>query len=298
MATLRPKTTTHLQPLYMNGLQGRMLYLPPPKGKSKEILLVYGHFASLERYVSLATALNRYGAVSMPDLPGFGGMQSFYKIGMTPTLDNLADYLAAFIKLRYKNRRITIVGVSFGFIVVTKMLQKYPQIAGKVNLLVSLTGFVHKDDFVFSKPKYFALQHGSSLSAHRAPSWLTHNVLLRPSLVRLAYRVRGIDPTSEEAQFKIVLWRSNDTQTYMKTANEMLTLDLCKHHVDLPVYHVAVGADHYFDNHIVEQHMKVVFSDFTLLKSKQPKHAIPMLASAKDISPLLPTKLRELLRNA
>lgn len=298
MATRKTKAITHVQPLFMNGLQGRMLHLPAPRGKTKEILLVYGHFASLERYVGLARALSRYGAVTMPDLPGFGGMQSFYKIGMVPTLDNLADYLAAFIKLRYKHRRITIVGVSFGFIVATKMLQKYPQIASKVNLLVSLTGFVHKDDFVFSRQRYYALQYASALSSHRLPAWFMHSVLLRPNLVRLAYRLRGLDQASDEAQFKIGLWRSNDTQTYMKTAHEMLTLDLCKHHVDLPVYHVAAAWDHYFDNHIVEQHMRVVFSDFTLIPSKRTKHALPMLARAKDVAQLLPPKLRELLRSS
>lgn len=289
-------SSTHIHPLHVNGLQGRMLYLPAPRGKNKEILLVYGHFANLERYGALAQSLNRYGALTMPDLPGFGGMQSFYRIGMAPSLDNLADYLAAFVKLRYKNRRITIVGVSFGFVVVAKMLQKYPRLAGKVNLLVSLNGFVHKEDFVFSKQRYLALQYGSGLSAHRLPAWLMHNILLQPGLIRLAYKVRNIEPDSAESMFKINLWRTSDIQTYMRTAHEMLTLDLCKHHVDLPVYHVAANADHYFDNHIVEQHMQVVFSGFTLLHSKQAKHALPMLATSRDVAYLLPAKLRELLR--
>jgi len=36
---------------------------------------------------------------------GIRGMDSFYKIGRAPTLDAFADYLAAFIKMRYRNRR-------------------------------------------------------------------------------------------------------------------------------------------------------------------------------------------------
>src|SRR3990167_2869837 len=113
-------------PLNINGMKGRMLHLPTPKNKKREILLVYGHHASLERMYSFARVMNRYGSVTMPDLPGFGGMDSFYKIGRKPTLDNMADYLASLIRLRYKNRRLSIAGFSFGFLVVTRMLQRYP----------------------------------------------------------------------------------------------------------------------------------------------------------------------------
>jgi pimeloyl-ACP methyl ester carboxylesterase len=94
-------------------------------------------------------------------LPGFGGMDPLYNIGEKATLDNLADYLASFIKVRYKNRRFTIMAVSYGFTVVTRMLQKYPEIAKKVDLLVSWVGFVHKDDFRWKKSTVFWLKYGS-----------------------------------------------------------------------------------------------------------------------------------------
>src|SRR5438128_12108327 len=119
MPKTKPKNPQdYIEPLFMNGLQGRMLRLPAPKGKSRDILFVYGHHSSLERWWGVVQDLNQYGSVTMPDLPGFGGMQSLYKIGEEPTIDNLADYLAAFIKLRYKNKKITIAGLSFGFVVV------------------------------------------------------------------------------------------------------------------------------------------------------------------------------------
>src|SRR5687767_12840820 len=107
----------YVVPLEINGLNGRMLKIPPPDGRKREILLIYGHHASLERLQGLVELLNDYAGVTMADLPGFGGMDSFYNIGKKPTLDNMADYLAAVIKLRYRNRRFTIVGVSFGFLV-------------------------------------------------------------------------------------------------------------------------------------------------------------------------------------
>src|SRR5476651_1354705 len=101
-------------PLNMNRLKGRMLRLPAPKNKKRDILFVYGHHTRLERIFGVSEYLNKYGSVTVPDLPGFGGMETFYKIGEKPTLDNMADYLAAFVKLRYRHRRVTIMGMSMG----------------------------------------------------------------------------------------------------------------------------------------------------------------------------------------
>src|ERR1041385_6148442 len=113
MAQSTMEPADHILPLYMNGLAGRMLRLPPPKSKKREILLIAGQHTSLERIFGMAEYLNRFGGVTSPDLPGFGGMESFYKIGEKPTIDKMADYLASFIKLRYKNRRFTVIAVSY-----------------------------------------------------------------------------------------------------------------------------------------------------------------------------------------
>lgn len=157
----------YISPLHINGLSGRVLRLPAPPKKTREILLIYGHHASLERMFGIAEDLNQYGSVTMPDLPGFGGMNSFYKIGMKPTLDNLADYLAAFIKLRYKRSKITIIAVSFGFVVTTRMLQRYPHLTSKVNLLVSAVGFSHRDDFNFSRGRYLFYRSIAAVFSNR-----------------------------------------------------------------------------------------------------------------------------------
>ena len=65
----------YIVPLNINGLDGRLLHMPAPEGKSKnmEILFIYGHHSSIERWWGVVQVLNRYGAVTMPDLPGFGG---------------------------------------------------------------------------------------------------------------------------------------------------------------------------------------------------------------------------------
>src|SRR3982750_849342 len=187
MAKKLPKNPAdYIVPLNINGLDGRMLHMPAPKNKpsNKEILFVYGHHSSLERWWGLAQVLNRYGAVTMPDLPGFGGMDSFYTIGKKPTIDNLADYLAAFIKLRYKRKKVVIAGMSFGFVVATRMLQRYPELTKKVTLLISIVGFAHKEDFTFSKPRYYGYLWGTRILSRKSPSTFFRYVVLHPYILR------------------------------------------------------------------------------------------------------------------
>jgi len=309
MANTKPlNLEDYIEPLYMNGLQGRMLRVPAPKGRSREILFIYGHHASLERMFGFVEFLSRYGAVTMPDLPGLGGMESFYKLGMKPSIDNLADYLAAFIKLRYKRRRVTIFGLSVGFSVVTRMLQKYPELVERVDLLVSVVGFVHKDDFNFKRRDYYLLRYGATVFSNRLPAWLLRQFLLRPFIIRATYRhfadkhVKLKDADSAERDrrinFEILLWQKNDIRTHMDIGITMLTLDLCKQQVNLPVHHIYVDSDHFLDNHIVEQHMRIIYSDFDGAKSNMNGHSQTVIATAKDVAPFFPRKIRSLLKSS
>ena len=283
-----------------------MLHLPAKRGKKKNILLIAGHHTSIERLVGVTAQLNKYGDVTSPDLPGFGGMDSFYKIGKQPTLDNLADYLAAFIRLRYKkHEHFSVIGISFGFAVVTRMLQKYPEIAARTDLVVSLVGLVHKDDFALRKRTMWELRTLTSFLQHRVPAWLMLHVALRPSLIRTTYHVfstvnpkmRGHDREQQDKliDFEIQLWRQNDTRTHAFTTLVMFNLDLCNERVALPVHHVAVKGDRYFDNYHVEQHMRVIYSDFELIESNMKGHVPTIIADAKDAAPFVPKRLRELL---
>lgn len=262
-------------PLYMNGLYGRMLHIPAKKdNNSRQILLLYGRRANLERYSLLAEQLSEYGNVTMPDLPGFGGMESFYKIGEKPSLDNLADYLAAFIKLRFKKRRITIIGISMGFVVATRMLQRYPDIAKKVDLVISMVGFTRKDDFMYSRSRSLAYQAVTWVCSQGVVAWLAQKVMLRPTPLRLHYALLGrrdrlyknLPRHERKARLsnEIKLWRINDFRTYALTTNAALKLDLTHKQLPLPVYHLAVEQDTLLDNAIVEQHMRIVYKDYAV----------------------------------
>lgn len=306
MAKPTPVAADYIVPLNMNGLQGRMLHMPPPKNHNREILFVYGHHSSLERWFGIALNFNKYGAVTMPDLPGFGGMDSFYKIGEKASVDNLADYLAAFIKMRYKHKHVTIIGMSLGFVIATRMLQRYPDLTKKVDLLVSLAGFVHKDDFTFTSRRHSLYLAGARFfSLPLACSFFRH-VCLNPLVLKTVYRhthnakdkFRGVvdEELKEILKVEIGLWHDNDVRTYMRTSVEFLTLDNCTQKVDLPVHHLAMKADRYFDNQVVEQHLRVIFTEFHLLAVlKAGNHAPSVLADAKSAAPLMVPKLRKLL---
>lgn len=287
-------------------MHGRMLHLPAPRGKTgPEILFVYGQHSTLERWWGLMLALNRYAAITMPDLPGHGGMDSFYKVGRKPTLDNLADYLAAFIKLRYKRKKVVIAGMSFGFLVATRMLQKYPELSSKVELLVSIVGFSHHDDFAFSPRRFRFFKYGSKFFALRIPAWIHQHIFLQPIFLRRVYshtynaqdKFAGKIGEDFEATMamEIKLWRLNDIRTQYFCNGQMFTLDNCTSRIDLPLIHVTTEVDRYLDEYRVEEHLKVIFTDVKVAKSKLLAHAPTVIADAKTASALIPPQLKRAL---
>lgn len=303
MARRKKVAADYILPLNINGLQGRMLRMPPPKGTRREIMFIYGHHASLERWFGVAEYLNRYGGVTIPDLPGFGGMDSFYKIGQKPSLDNMADYLAAFIKLRYKNKKFTLVGLSLGFMIATRALQKYPELTKKINLLVSFAGFTNYRDFRYKKRTYLLFRGGTYFFSRRIPAAVAKTLFLREFFIKVSYavleplfvkgentKIRNADDIKEKKRridFEVHLWRCNDLRTYMDIAHTMFTLDLRGLHVNAPVYHLAIDTDRYFDNVRVEQHMRQIYKNFSIINAKVPAHSPSVIASSKDAEPFI-----------
>ncbi len=295
----------YIVPLNMNGLQGRMMRLPAKNTKNREILLVYGHHALIERWWGLIQNLNEYGSVTVPDMPGFGGMDSFGKIGREPTIDNFADYLAAFIKMRYKRRRITIVGISFGFVVATRMLQKYPELAKKVDILVSIVGFMHRDDFTFKPAHRAIMRRATRLLATRPIAFIIRYCFLNRFVIAKLYtklpngkrRLLEMDPEEFRlmVEFDLRLWQSNDVRTHWHTTSEFLNIDNCRTQIDLPVWHVASRDDPYLNNPVVKEHMLVAFTECHQALFSARGHTPGLLADKKELAVLLPRKLRQAL---
>lgn len=307
-AKMSQNPADYIVPLDINGLEGRMMRVPAPGTKQaagKEIMLVYGHHAMLERWWSLVQNLNQYGAVTMPDLPGFGGMDSFNKIGIYPDVDAFADYLAAFVKLRYRRKKVTIVAISFGFVIATRMLQRYPELTKKVNLMVSLVGFMHKDDFVYTPGQQKRYRRFTRLFATRPFAVFIRRALLNKLMLTTLYarlpnsRRRMIEITPEQFKanmaLEVKMWQANDVRTHWLTTSQFFKIDNCQKKIDLPVHHVASKADHYFDNQLVKQHMLVTFSDYHRYVMNSKAHTPSIMADKKEAGVMLPPALRRVL---
>lgn len=296
----------YIEPLVINGLHGRVMHVPSSrKTASREILLLYGHHSALERMFGIVQNLSKYGSVTMPDLPGFGGMDSFYTIKQKPSLDAMADYLATFIKLRYKKRLITIGGMSYGFIVVTKMLQKYPELRKQVDMLMSMVGFMHHDDFKLPERTQFIYKNASRICSGAITSTIVRYTALQPFILKTIYRVQANshpkmkgsskDELNKRLNFEVYLWHANDVRTYMYTSTVLLTVDITDRRVDLPVIHIAVDADQYFDNRHVKKHLRQVFNSVTVYKAHMENHAPTVISDAKEAEGFIPKELRKIL---
>lgn len=292
-------------PLNLNGLEGRMLKMPAKKPAQREILFVYGQHSSLERWFGLAQELNKLGTVIMPDLPGLGGMTSLYRIGYPATIDNMAEYLATFVKLKFKNKKVTIIAMSLGFVVATRMLQNHPELVKKVDILVSIVGFAHGSDLKFSKSRLFIYKSASKLFAKKIPAKIFRYTALQPVVLKAIYhrthnaKEKFVEMTGDEFKrtmdMEINLWHQNDIRTQFKNYLEMFDLDNTSLRVNLPVYHVAAQHDRYFNNIKVEEHMRRIFNDFKIFYSKASNHAPTVVATAKEAAPFMPPGLREVL---
>lgn len=308
MAKSEPRAEDFIMSLNINGLEGRMLRMPAKRKNQPELLFIYGQHSSLERWFGLALELNKLGAVTMPDMPGFGGMKSLYSIGQTATVDNLADYLAAFIKLKYRNKKFIVLGMSLGFVIVTRMLQKYPELTKKVLLLTSIVGFAHGDDFIFPKKRLRVYKPTARFFSMRLPAWFFQRVVVHPYFLRRTYhksyngREKFENMSGDEFErtmdMEILLWKINDIRTQMKTNVEMLSLNNCNARVDLPVHHVAAKRDRYFNNTSVEHHFRQIFSDYRVYWTTAPNHAPTIIATAKEAAPFIPAGIRRLIRAA
>jgi hypothetical protein len=186
------------------------------------------------------------------------------------------------------------------------MLQRYPDLAKKVTLFISIAGFTHEDDFVFTKTRMLSYRLGAGLFSLPLAASFFRRVCLNKYILHAVYRHThnakdkfksvAAEEVKEIMDFEVRLWHDNDVRTYMKTTSEFLRLDNTTVHIDLPVYHVAVAADRYFDNRVVEQHMEIIFKEYHLLATLDvANHAPSVLADAKAAAPFVPPRLRRLL---
>jgi len=302
------RTNNYVVPLNMNGLRGRMFRYSSKKSNPLDILFVYDHHSSLESCRGIIQLLySSFGNVTVADLPGIGGMDSFYKIGKKPSINNYAAYMASFMKMQFKRKKIVIVGVGFGFVIVTRMLQHYPELKKNVKLIIAIKAYADDDDFKLSKFNKIQYRYLAKLFSSRLLAVAARQILLNGPMLKLAYSKIPIiqdrlqlNKMSQKISQDIVrseinLWQINDVRTFMSSVYELMMFSNCDHRIDLPLWHVAYRGDKLIDNNRAEQHLKVIYSSYRRFKTNG--RVLPILKERKLVNAWFPTNLKKEIKN-
>ena len=184
------------------------------------------------------------------------------------------------------------------------MLQKYPEIAKKVDVVFNVSSFAHHDDLKVTGFKKFRLRFYTKFFTYNLPSTIYRGILLRPHLYnRLSKRMRDIqqksnyDPKEFKTKYNLDLKirKKMSVKTQMFTLNELLHLDNCQHVIDLPLWCVnGLHEGHLFlDN--VDQHLKIIYKSVHKVKLKKHPVDLFMSYSSEEIDQMMPARLKKVL---
>lgn len=297
-------------PLEVGGLHGRQLKLAAREGQDRDILLVYGVHSSMERMYTTAKFHSRYGRVWMPDLPGFGGMDSFYKIGRVADIDDYADYLYTYIRTcKLDTKKLRIVAMSFGFLVVTRMLQKYPELTENVEFVVSFVGFGRTSDFSVDTldktyNKILMKLTDTKLGGNLVGTLLFNKLSLRVlfAIFRVInpnpkYRHNTKESRASAQEMELELWSKNDARTKFHTYRVLADFDLTKGQkpINLDLYDMITPADQYFDSQAVSKTLARLFTSSSTYMANLKLHAPSVIGNEDDVANIYPEAIKKIL---
>jgi len=187
-------------------------------------------------------------------------------------------------------------------------MQRYPELVKKVDLLVAMVGFMHKDDFVWSPRRRNFFRRATRVFAMPpVATFIRYAGLNKPVIHMFTKRLpnskrRFIEVSAEEfdatVDFDVQIWQANDVRTHWYTTSQFLNVDNCSKSINLPVYHVTSSEEHYFNNEVVKQHMLVVFNEYHHYLAKSKAHTPSILGDKQDMRTMLPPGLRRILNRA
>ncbi len=293
----------HIDSIYLNGLDGRFIYYPSKQNPRNNILVVYDIDSNIEKWWGLVIALSRFGNVTMMDLPGIGGMDNFYKIKKLPSMINYGNYLASFIKLRFRRKRLHLIGIGYGVAIITAMLQQNDDLVGKIISVNSINGYIHHDDFIVSKFNKFMTLINYYLFCKLPLSSLIKPFTLSRSYLRDKYTssinsklVKELGKNFIE-KFIYDLEKEADLRTRLFIYKDLLSLDLCKKQLNIPFKQINLGLSNTkLANKFAEQHFKIAYRDYKFLPSKLVRKVPLVLNDPKVALKMIPNRLRNDLK--
>ena len=292
----------YIYPINVNGLESRYLFIPSQLKKNKSnVLIVYDIDFNLEKWFGYLTALSKFSNVYMIDLPGLGGADNFYKIGLKPELGNMANYLSSIIKLKFRRQNLSVIGIGYGFTLITKMIQNDLEIEKKINNVVAINGYVHFEDFNFDRSYKIKVYLNYFISKNKFLAQLVSLVIKSDY-----YLIRKYDDDYFKKflnskfpflkQFAIDLDKSRDFRTESTIKYNILKLDLCSgRKIDKPLWAINTVMNKKVIYKRVEQHLKVIYSNYNYLNL--PIRKMPFLINNQKFGlRLIPHKLKAVLK--
>lgn len=300
----------YLSDIHFSGLQGRLLHLPQPAKvkKPKTFVVFAGQHASLERMYSIAQLLNEFGEVYMPDLPGYGGMTSFYKIGKKPTYDNYADFVYTFLKTQKLNKDLWFFGNSFGSAVMTRLFQKHPESQKWTKQPIAFVGYGAGSNFAVSF--WYRLWIGLMVNtvSTRLGAFLFEKLIFnRFSIHIMLYffsRAKAkMQSDSDNLKKSMImmekyLWSVNDHRTHAACVKMMFKDDL-RHYpggkIKLTLHNIATENDQYFDNKRVKKTFEDLYEKYETSPLTLQVHSPSMIADKDTVRAMLSDEALKLL---
>lgn len=294
----------------LNGLDGRRLQLPTARSdQSQPILLIYGIHSSLERMYSTADFLSDLGPVTMIDLPGIGGMDSFYSIGLKPTLDTYADYLYSALKSLKLGDGVRVVAMSFGFLVVTRMLQKHPDSQAWFDDVISFVGFGRTSDFNDYKRKHRNYLPLSNIFSTSFGGWVVRRIVFNPVSLRLMFSIfrtfnpkykhgMATDPEGSLAM-ELDLWQKNDARTRFGLYKLIFDFDLTRgktQPIMVPLHDMTTPSDQYFNSAKVSETLRLLYAKVSRSTANMPLHAPSIIGDKQAVNKVFSEEAKAILR--
>ena len=288
------------------GTSGRVMDAPSRGDASPNIsvIFIYGHHALIERWWGLIAQLREYGRVIAPDLPGFGGMSPC--AGDEDLIDQLAQHVKLVIDKMAPTGDLILAGVSFGFAVLTRLLECFPELIPRVRLLVSFSGFVSGDNLNTPLLVRLGVQFLKLCSSYDHINILANRFLIRRTTIASIDRVIGAtrrrSATMSKAQrselvgIETFLWRTNDLATHWSTMTWALTAPAPASSISVCVTHVSFDNDPYVLHETIARRLREIFNEVAVLLIPGDTHTPDLNAPLCAYTVYLPDFLRDQLR--
>ena len=185
------------------------------------------------------------------------------------------------------------------------MLQRNPDINNKVNSLICINGYDHKDDFKLKKSDKIIMTIYSYLCSTKLISGLLNATLYSNVALKYKYPINKIKtnrggPSKEFVrQFKIDLVKCTDLRTRMYLTQQLLKLDNCQKRIKKSMWHVTTSNSSLnIDKKLAEQHFRITYEGYYQLPTKISGAMPIVLNDEKTAIKYLPAKLRRYLKSS